>query len=124
MRPATRKASRISVSNIRSGSTRRARMTGLAPSPTAYRVRGRRATAARWRYAFIGDSANDAAAFAAFGVTFGVENVRAHLRGLTVPPRYIGPSPMGCGFAAIAAKLGEMRRSGGEALLPCTTSGR
>ena len=85
---------------------------------------GEDATGARWRYAFVGDSANDAAAFAAFGVTFGVENVRGHLRGLTVPPRYIGPFPMGHGFAAIAARLGEMRLTGGEALLPGGTSGR
>jgi hydroxymethylpyrimidine pyrophosphatase-like HAD family hydrolase len=73
---------------------------------------GEDATGARGRYAFVGDSANDAAAFAAFSVTFGVENVRDHLRGLTVPPRYLGPFPMGRGFAAIAARLGEIRRSG------------
>ena len=48
---------------------------------------GEDATGARGRHAFVGDSANDAAAFAAFGLTFGVQNVQAHLHGLTVPPR-------------------------------------
>jgi hypothetical protein len=72
---------------------------------------GEDATAALGRWAFIGDSANDAAAFAAFRLTFGVANVRAHLRGITVPPRYVAPAPMGRGFAAIAAHLAELRGS-------------
>lgn len=71
------------------------------------------ATSARSRYAFVGDSANDAAAFAAFGLTFGVQNVRTHLRALTVPPRYFAPAPMGRGFAAIAAHLCEIRAVAG-----------
>lgn len=70
---------------------------------------GEDATAARARYAFIGDSANDAAAFAAFRATFGVANLRAHLRGLTVPPRYLATAPMGLGFAEIAARLVALR---------------
>jgi HAD superfamily hydrolase (TIGR01484 family) len=71
------------------------------------------ATGARARYAFVGDSANDAAAFAAFGLSFGVHNVYAHLRGLTVPPRYVAPLPMGAGFAAIAAHICALRGPGG-----------
>jgi HAD superfamily hydrolase (TIGR01484 family) len=66
---------------------------------------GEDATSARARYAFVGDSTNDAAAFAAFRTTFGVANVRAHLSGLTVPPRYVARAAMGAGFAEIAARL-------------------
>lgn len=66
---------------------------------------GEDATAALGRYAFIGDSGNDAAAFAAFRTTFGVANVRGHLRALSVAPRYVAPEAMGRGFAAIAARL-------------------
>jgi len=74
---------------------------------------GEDATGARLRHAFVGDSANDAAAFAAFALTFGVQNVRAQLRGLTVPPRYVASAPMGLGFAAIAARLCAIRAPSG-----------
>lgn len=74
---------------------------------------GEDATGARLRHAFVGDSTNDAAAFAAFALTFGVQNVRAHLHGLTVPPRYLAPAPMGGGFAAIAARLCAILAGGG-----------
>jgi HAD superfamily hydrolase (TIGR01484 family) len=66
-------------------------------------------TSARARHAFIGDSANDAAAFAAFNLTFGVANVRAALTRLTIAPRYVAPSPMGAGFAEIASALTAAR---------------
>lgn len=69
------------------------------------------ATLARARYAFVGDSGNDAAPFAAFRLTFGVANVRAHLRALSVPPRFVAAEPMGQGFAAIAARLVTLRTS-------------
>lgn len=69
-------------------------------------------TGARRRYAFVGDSGNDAAAFAAFAVTFGVANVRAHLGRLSVPPRFVAPSPMGRGFAEIAGRLAALRAGG------------
>jgi len=65
------------------------------------------ATAAR--YAFVGDSGNDAACFAAFRVTFGVANVRRHLPRILVPPKYVAQSEMGAGFAEIAAVLLERR---------------
>jgi HAD superfamily hydrolase (TIGR01484 family) len=68
-------------------------------------------TRARKRYAFVGDSANDGPAFAAFLLTFGVANVRAHLGKLSVPPRFVAPSPMGRGFAEIARRLAELRGS-------------
>lgn len=68
-------------------------------------------TRARRTHAFIGDSGNDAAAFGAFAVTFGVANVRAHLGKLSVAPRYVASAPMGLGFAEIAARLVALRRS-------------
>lgn len=70
---------------------------------------GEDATAARARYAFVGDSGNDAAPFAAFLVTIGVSNVRSYVRSLSVPPRFVAASPMGLGFAEIAARLIELR---------------
>lgn len=68
-------------------------------------------TAARRRYAFIGDSGNDAAAFAAFKMTFGVANVSASADTLTLLPRYVAPFPMGRGFAEIAAALVSQKRA-------------
>lgn len=70
---------------------------------------GEDTTSARARYAFVGDSTNDAAAFAAFNLTFGVANVRAALARLTIAPRYVAPSPMGAGFAEIASALTAAR---------------
>lgn len=67
------------------------------------------ATAARARYAFIGDSGNDAAPFAAFKLTVGVANVRGPARRLSVPPRFVTDEAMGQGFAAFAARLIELR---------------
>ena len=74
---------------------------------------GEDATGARARYAFVGDSANDAAAFAGFALTFGVQNVTAHVSRLTVPPRYVAKAPMGRGFAEIAGKLVALRAQRG-----------
>jgi len=70
---------------------------------------GEDATAARARYAFAGDSGNDAACFAAFATTFGVANVRASLGRISVPPRWVAPSEMGAGFAEIARALLDRR---------------
>ena len=57
------------------------------------------------RYAFVGDSGNDAACFAAFHTTLGVANVRASLSRLSVPPRFVAEGAMGEGFAEVAAEL-------------------
>ena len=73
---------------------------------------GEDVTAARARWAFVGDSANDAAAFAAFATSFGVANVRRHVRALTVAPRYVAGAEMGAGFAEIAARLVALRATG------------
>ena len=66
-------------------------------------------TAITSAFAYVGDSENDAAAFAAFKTTFGVANVaeRAHL--FSKPPRYVASAPRGRGFAEIAARLLELR---------------
>ncbi|MBX3206966.1 MAG: HAD-IIB family hydrolase [Labilithrix sp.] len=61
------------------------------------------------RWAFVGDSANDAACFAAFRTTFGVANVRAFLAKLSVPPRFVARAERGEGFAEIARTLIALR---------------
>ena len=57
------------------------------------------------RFAFVGDSGNDAACFAAFRTTFGVANVRAAAGSLSRPPRFVAPRPMGDGFTDVAAEI-------------------
>lgn len=71
--------------------------------------RGEDPALARRRYAFVGDSPNDAACFSAFATTFGVANVTRHLHRLVIPPRYVSPSAMGAGFAEIAQALLDHR---------------
>ncbi len=66
---------------------------------------GEAPTSALARFAFVGDSGNDAACFSAFHTTFGVANVRASLHRLTLPPRYVARGAMGDGFAEIAAEI-------------------
>lgn len=62
-----------------------------------------------YRWAFAGDSSNDAACFAALRTTFGVANVRAYLAKLSVPPRYVAAAERGAGFAEIARTLAALR---------------
>ncbi len=57
------------------------------------------------RYAFVGDSGNDASCFAAFRTTFGVENGRAAVARLAILPRYVASRPLGEGFAEIASEI-------------------
>jgi HAD superfamily hydrolase (TIGR01484 family) len=68
---------------------------------------------ARERFLFVGDSGNDAAAFAFFSATAGVSNVGAHLASLPTPPRWIASRDRGKGFAEIVdtvlAKRGVAR---------------
>jgi HAD superfamily hydrolase (TIGR01484 family) len=66
---------------------------------------GEEAGAAVARFAFVGDSGNDASCFAAFRTTFGVANVRAAASRLSVPPRYVADRPMGEGFAEVAREI-------------------
>ncbi len=57
------------------------------------------------RYAFVGDSGNDAACFSAFRTTFAVANVRNSLARLILTPKYVAPGAMGEGFAEIALAI-------------------
>ena len=63
------------------------------------------AGAARFRFAFVGDSGNDRACFSTFDTTFGVANVRRSIESLAVPPRWVASKEMGEGFAEIARAL-------------------
>lgn len=72
-------------------------------------TRGVDPTRARSRWAFVGDSGNDAPCFAAFRTSFGVANVREHLAQLSVAPSYVAPEPRGQGFAAIVETLARLR---------------
>jgi HAD superfamily hydrolase (TIGR01484 family) len=63
-------------------------------------------TLARSRYAFIGDSENDAACFAAFRVTIGVKNFAGRP---TLVPRFITEKERGQGFAEAAEHLIALR---------------
>jgi len=64
------------------------------------------ATAALLRYAFIGDSENDAACFAAFRTSMGVANLRGRP---TLRPRFVTQGPRSVGFAEMARTLGTLR---------------
>lgn len=61
------------------------------------------------RWLFVGDSGNDAAAFAFFERTVGVANVRAHLGRLSVPPRWVTEAERGAGFVELAEAVLEAR---------------
>jgi HAD superfamily hydrolase (TIGR01484 family) len=56
-------------------------------------------------WAFIGDSGNDAAAFARFPLSVGVANIDAHLDRLPSPPRFRTNAERGAGFAELAEAL-------------------
>ena len=66
------------------------------------------ATLALRRYAFVGDSENDAACFGAFRSTIGVANLRGKP---TLAPRFITEAPRGRGIAELARILGALRAS-------------
>jgi len=59
---------------------------------------------------FVGDSTNDEAAFASFGITFAVANVARYLHLLRTPPRFVAKAEMGAGFAEIAEAIVAKRR--------------
>jgi hydroxymethylpyrimidine pyrophosphatase-like HAD family hydrolase len=65
------------------------------------------ASAARHRFAFIGDSENDAPCFGAFEHTFGVANLRGRP---SLLPGYRASQPMGAGFAEIAQVILDGRQ--------------
>lgn len=53
------------------------------------------------KWIFVGDSGNDAPAFARFAWTVGVANVTAHLPSLPVPPRFVTEADRGRGVAEL-----------------------
>lgn len=57
------------------------------------------------RWLFVGDSGNDAEAFAYFPNSVGVANVRDHLDRIPTPPRYVTDADRGRGFAELAAHV-------------------
>lgn len=59
----------------------------------------------RSRFVFVGDSGNDAAAFAFFARTVGVANVADHLARLPVSPRFVTTLDRGRGFAELVRHL-------------------
>ncbi len=66
----------------------------------------------RERYLFVGDSPNDAPAFAFFRHTIGVANVRAHeavLANVSALPWAVTKEAAGLGFAELIAKLLDAR---------------
>jgi HAD superfamily hydrolase (TIGR01484 family) len=63
----------------------------------------------RERWIFVGDSGNDASAFAYFPLSVGVANVRAHTHRLPVPPRYVTREERGAGFAELARAIVRAR---------------
>lgn len=71
------------------------------------RASGSEPTAALRQFAFIGDSQNDAPAFAAFHTTCAVQNLRGHF---SIPPRYITPLNASAGFCAFGQRLIELRK--------------
>lgn len=64
------------------------------------------ATAARYAFAYLGDSENDASCFAAFELSIGVCNLRGQT---TLRPRYVTSRAMGAGVAEAAAAILSLR---------------
>lgn len=64
-------------------------------------------TLVRRAFAYLGDSENDAACFAAFHVSIGVANLRGRS---TLPPRYLTSLPMGRGVAEAAGVILSLRQ--------------
>lgn len=63
----------------------------------------------RTGFAFVGDSGNDAAAFAFFTLTIGVANVARHLHRLPTQPKFVTKREFGAGFAEAAERILELR---------------
>ena len=61
------------------------------------------------RYAFVGDSPNDQAAFAFFDASIGVANVTRYAPELDPPPRYVTRASHGAGFAEAIELIAAQR---------------
>lgn len=66
---------------------------------------GRDLDAELGRWAFVGDSANDAPMFRAFANSVGVANVARFAAQLPQPPRYVAQAERGAGFAEVARAI-------------------
>lgn len=64
-------------------------------------------TSARFRYAYVGDSTNDAPCFAAFQTTVAVQNLAG---AFSLLPRYVASAPRGAGFQELATAVLAARR--------------
>jgi len=64
-------------------------------------------TRARYRYAFVGDSQNDAPCFAAFCTTVAVQNLSG---AFSLLPRYLASSARSQGFCELASRILSARR--------------
>jgi hypothetical protein len=64
---------------------------------------------ARHRFAFIGDSPNDAPLFDYFPYSIGVANVRAFGDRIATPPKFVTRGESGAGFAEVADRLVQAR---------------
>lgn len=67
---------------------------------------GHDSTSARHQFAFIGDSQNDAAAFATFATTVGVANLKGTF---SLPPKYLTQLPASAGFCQFTDHLCGLR---------------
>jgi len=70
---------------------------------------GRDLDAEMARWAYVGDSTNDALMFERFAHSIGVANVRRFEAALSHRPRYVAPSERGAGFAEVVAAVLESR---------------
>jgi hydroxymethylpyrimidine pyrophosphatase-like HAD family hydrolase len=70
---------------------------------------GRNLDLERQRWAFVGDSTNDALMFEHFEHSIGVANVRRFEAALSHKPRFVSPSARGAGFAEVAAAILQAR---------------
>ena len=70
---------------------------------------GRRLEDEMPRWAYVGDSTNDALMFEHFEHSIGVANVRRFEAALAHLPRYVAPSERGAGFAEVAAAILDAR---------------
>lgn len=77
-----------------------------------YDATGRDIRKERDAWLFVGDSGNDAAAFAFFEHTVGVSNVREHLARISTPPAYVCTEDRGRGFRELVDVLLSKRASG------------
>lgn len=63
------------------------------------------------RWIFVGDSGNDAPAFARFARTVAVANVKEHLGALAVPPRFVTEADRGRGVRELVDRLALARHA-------------